>query len=529
MTAPDFIVSMRGELITSSSSIFRPLQVSVGPDSAIYICDWCNPIIGHYQASYRDPQRDHTHGRVWRMAFKDLPAAKAPDLHKMTPAELIDQLASPERWVRQQAQEFLYRLPTETVVAAADAKLATILAGKKSAGTAESGVKYAGAAADASAQEEHLLYELIGVFAAHEAVRPALIERMLNSKEPRLRAFGTHMIGLWADRLPDPLALLRRMVGDDSPRVRMEAVVAASYVRSPAAVEVATLVLGKPRDPWIDYALTETVLTLKSQWFPAMEQGKLAFDNQVDRVIFVLAADGSADVTQIVRRFSERPELTDDARSQLWAMLAKAGEPNDLRYAFDHGARYPQVLDELAISALQRNKIPGGELAGPLKSLVADNDDGLRASAIALAGAWRLKPLAPADAARDRACGTASVASRVAAIGASLRGNRRPRFAHPAHAAGHSQNRNPAQVRAAAVRAISSVDLPLAVRLAVARKSGSRDRGGNGRYCVLPIVNRTGRSKPVGRNAWKKRHSDPIQRETGSIGRCRPPATTNRR
>ena len=49
----------------------------------------------------------------------------------MTPAELIDQLASPERWVRQQAKELLYRLPTEAVVAAADARLAELLAGQR--------------------------------------------------------------------------------------------------------------------------------------------------------------------------------------------------------------------------------------------------------------------------------------------------------------------------------------------------------------------------------------------------------------
>ncbi len=221
----------RGELLTSSSPMFRPLETKVGLDGAIYVCDWCNPIIGHYQTSYRDPQRDHTHGRIWRLAYKGIPAAKAPALDKMSPVELLDQLASPERSVRGMAKEYLYRLPTDAVVRAADVRLAAILAGEKSPGTAESGTKFAGVPADANTQEEHFLYELTGVYAAHEAVRPALIQRVLDSSEPRLRAFGTHMIGLWADRLPDPLALLRRMVGDDFPRVRMEAVVAASYVR----------------------------------------------------------------------------------------------------------------------------------------------------------------------------------------------------------------------------------------------------------------------------------------------------------
>ena len=69
-----FRSDLRGELVSSSSTMFRPLQTLVGPDGAIYFCDWCNPVIGHYQASYRDPQRDHTHGRIWRMAYKGGPA-----------------------------------------------------------------------------------------------------------------------------------------------------------------------------------------------------------------------------------------------------------------------------------------------------------------------------------------------------------------------------------------------------------------------------------------------------------------------
>ena len=59
-------------------------------------------------------------------------------------------------------------------------------------------------------------------------------------------------------------------------------------------------------------------------------------------MIFVLTADSSMDIAKIVRRFSEKPELNDDDRARLWAMLAKAGEPDDLRYALDtvHAIRW---------------------------------------------------------------------------------------------------------------------------------------------------------------------------------------------
>src|SRR5690606_30570909 len=38
-------------LVISSSRSFRPVEVHIGPDGAIYVLDWYDPIIGHYQAS----------------------------------------------------------------------------------------------------------------------------------------------------------------------------------------------------------------------------------------------------------------------------------------------------------------------------------------------------------------------------------------------------------------------------------------------------------------------------------------------
>jgi putative heme-binding domain-containing protein len=58
------------ELMVAGHSSFRPVETRVGPDGAIYIADWFNPIIGHYQASLRHPDRDVEHGRIWRMTAK---------------------------------------------------------------------------------------------------------------------------------------------------------------------------------------------------------------------------------------------------------------------------------------------------------------------------------------------------------------------------------------------------------------------------------------------------------------------------
>ena len=47
---------------------------------ALYVIDWFNPLVGHMQHSLRDPNRDNTHGRIWRISYKNRPLAKPPQI-----------------------------------------------------------------------------------------------------------------------------------------------------------------------------------------------------------------------------------------------------------------------------------------------------------------------------------------------------------------------------------------------------------------------------------------------------------------
>lgn len=247
-------------ILKSSNDAFRPVDVSVGPDGAIYAVDWFNPVIGHYQASYADPRRDKAHGRIWRISAKDRAPVRQPNLAVMSAAELLEQLRSPERWTRYQAKRLLFEKPSSEVVKTADDWRTKL---------------------DRAAPEhERLLLEVIGVYEAHQTARPELLRALVRAKDPRVRAYAARVTGAWAERLPNALEILAEQVRDANPRVRLEAVVAASYVRKPDAIRVVTAALESPRDKFLEYAIRQSARALQPSWAGAFASQRLALPGE---------------------------------------------------------------------------------------------------------------------------------------------------------------------------------------------------------------------------------------------------------
>lgn len=64
------------DFLASEDPWFRPVDLQVGPDNALYIADFYNRIIGHYEVPLNHPGRDRERGRIWRIAKTG--AANAP-------------------------------------------------------------------------------------------------------------------------------------------------------------------------------------------------------------------------------------------------------------------------------------------------------------------------------------------------------------------------------------------------------------------------------------------------------------------
>lgn len=85
--------------LVSSDPWFRPVDVKVGPDGSLYIADFYNRIIGHYEVSLNHPGRDRLSGRIWKITYKGDKTNKdaaITDWSKATIAQLLEGLKLPQ-------------------------------------------------------------------------------------------------------------------------------------------------------------------------------------------------------------------------------------------------------------------------------------------------------------------------------------------------------------------------------------------------------------------------------------------------
>jgi putative heme-binding domain-containing protein len=241
-------------IVYSSDPNFRPSDVKVGPDGAIWFIDWQNPIIGHLQHNLRDPNRDRTHGRVYRITYEGRPLLEPKKIAGEPIEKLLELLKEPEDRVRYRARIELGGRKSSEVVAAV---------GKWAEGLDRKDPGY-----------EHHLLEALWVHQYHNIVNVDLLKRLLASPDFRARAAATRVLCYWRDRVPTALELLEKQAADEHPRVRLEAVRAASFFTEPAAVEVLLIASERPSDAYLDFVRGETFRALEPFVKKAIADGR---------------------------------------------------------------------------------------------------------------------------------------------------------------------------------------------------------------------------------------------------------------
>ena len=86
------------DFLSCDDGWFRPVDIKLGPDGALYIADFYNCIIGHYEVPLEHPRRDRSRGRIWRVVYTGTDGSPAaplrpmPDLARLRSAWLVDLL-----------------------------------------------------------------------------------------------------------------------------------------------------------------------------------------------------------------------------------------------------------------------------------------------------------------------------------------------------------------------------------------------------------------------------------------------------
>lgn len=339
-------------LLYSTDINFRPVDIEFGPDGALYIVDWFNPLIGHMQYSLRDENRDHSHGRIWRIRYKEKPLIQPFHPAGKSIPELLEGLKEYEDRTR-------YRVRTELRARNAD-EVATA-------------VDVWTAALDVNdPQYEHRLLEALWVKQSVNRPDAALLDRMLAAKEPRARAAAVRVARHWRRELEGILPRIEKAVTDEFPRTRLEAVTALSYMDSWEAMRAAIKVRSLPMDYYLDYGLNETTVALEKHWKPAVLAGKISLDEDPAVGEFLssrMSADelaGILDSPIALQQVLTRAGANDASRKAALAKLAES-------HGGDQAAAWLDALARLGSAGTQDKNATMEQYARLLLELDADS------------------------------------------------------------------------------------------------------------------------------------------------------------
>ena len=363
------------DVLRSSHIGFRPIDVKIGPDGAIYIADWYNPIIQHGEVSFRDPRRNHVNGRIWRVTAKGRPLVERPELVGAKVETLLDHLRAPEKWTRHFAKRVLQERPANEVIPALD--------------------RWVIGLDPNDASHEHHLLEALWVRQCLRQPSSEHLTRLLRSSEPRVRAAAVRVVSHWLHALPDHLALLAAMVADDFARVRLEAVRALARVKDPRAVELAVSVLERPMDRFLDYALAGTVRELRGIWLPALQDGGVDFGGDSRHLEYALRAAGSPDVVGPIIELVRKGDVPQPRRAALLRVVAAVGSVDQMEFAIDEALALRESLAVDVLSAVAGSCAARG-IAAPrnhprVVALIGSSSPALESLAMQLVGIWKVE------------------------------------------------------------------------------------------------------------------------------------------
>ncbi|MDB6070198.1 MAG: rane-bound dehydrogenase domain protein [Verrucomicrobiales bacterium] len=365
------------DTVQSTHGSFRPVDQRMGPDGALYLADWFNPIIQHGEVDFHDERRDREHGRIWRVTAKGRGLSPQPDYAKAGVDELLDLLDAPEDWIRTEVKQELKRRKVEDLE------------------------KRVMARAQAPGVKPEWLKDAVGLLQTTALLRADSAILTLPAGDD-FAAYAVRASGqLFREGAPGNVELIKQAAVSPSARVRLEAVHASRMMRSAAGVEMATNVLDAAMDSNLDFALWLTCRELADIWLPAFQKGEITFGGNVAHIAFALKAADRPEAVGALLTLVQNGKVAEANLAEALGLAGALGSAADLGKLLDL-ASGPQASPALVLAgykaltaaASQRQTVPGAGQDRILTNLGSGNA-ALRAAAAGLAGAWKLEAARP--------------------------------------------------------------------------------------------------------------------------------------
>lgn len=375
-----YIAKQLPDVLASTHRAFRPIDVKTGPDGALYIADWYNPIIQHGEVDFRDPRRDHEHGRIWRVTAKGRPLSERPKIAGAATADLLEMLKSDRNYVRRFAKRELRDQGSAKVTKELDEWAAKLETTKE--------------------VEAHALLEAAWAREGVNAFSPAIWRKLWDSGDARIRAAALRILSHRWKEYPDSMKVLQQAVKDENGQVRLWAVVVLAEMRKVSAIDLALRVLDQPMDESLDFLLELTCREQAGVWMDAVKKGSLKLEERPKHLVYALKSTGRSDALPPLFEALKSGKLNGDEAAAVMAVAASAadaaqakvmvGMVNDASMA----PYYIGLLDALVQSAADRKVIPVGAEETVLAWLVRPELHVVHRAAI-LAGLWKVEAARP--------------------------------------------------------------------------------------------------------------------------------------
>jgi len=221
----------RQDLVTSEDKNFRPVDMEFAPDGSLYLVDWHNILIGHMQHNARDPLRDHVHGRIYRITYPSRPLVTPAKVAGASIPELLENLKLPEFRTRYRTRREIRAHKPGEVIPQLKSWVARLK--KEDAGY------------------DHYLLEALWVTWGLNQVDESLLHQVLQSKDFRARAAAVRVLRYSGHQIKNQKELLLKAAQDEHGRVRLEAIVAASWLDKETGLAIVNEAGKKPLDKWM--------------------------------------------------------------------------------------------------------------------------------------------------------------------------------------------------------------------------------------------------------------------------------------